>query len=327
MTELPAGYLLRRPREADAQAIVELLVACDIADHGRPDSTLEDLRADWAHPRFDRARDAWTVTGPDRSIVGYAWAWARVPYVDVQADVLVQPDHRGKRIEEVLLGVLEGRGREHAAGAPAGAKATIALFAKPGSALAALLELRGYVRVRTYLRMTIHLKAGYPAARTLDGIEIRAFRLGVDERAAHATVEEAFADHFRFAPEPHEEWVSRREGHPEFDPDLWLVAWDGEEPVGAVLSYKFGDLGWVRELGVRARWRGRGVGRALLLESFRAFDQRCLDRVSLGVDAENESGATRLYESAGMREEERHDLYRLALRARGEAAPATPYGT
>ena len=314
MNELPPGFLLRRPELADALEIVALLVACDIADFGRPDSTLEDLQADWTHPRFDRSRDTWIVVAPDRAIVGYAWAWDRVPHVDVQGDVLVQPEHRGKGIEEVLLDLLEGRGREHAAAAPAEAGVHLAVFAKPGGALAVLLASRGYARVRTYLRMTIELKAGYPAHGAPEGIEIRRFRQGIDERAVHDLIEDSFSDHFRFAPEPHDEWMTRRVGHPEFDPELWFVAWDGEEPVGAVLPYVFGDLGWVRELGVRSRWRGRGVGRALLLETFRAFELRKLERVSLGVDAENATGATRLYEGVGMREEERHDLYHMTLR-------------
>lgn len=314
MTELPTGYLLRRPELADAQGIVALLNACDIADYGRPDSTLQDLQADWAHPRFDRSRDTWMVVSPDRAIVGYAWAWARVPHVDVQADIYVLPDCRGKGIEPVLLGLLEGRGGEHAAGAPAGAVAQIAVFAKPAGDLAALLESRGYALVRTYLRMTIDLRTGYPASTAPEGIEIRPIRLGMDERAVHTVIEESFADHFRFAPEPHEEWVSRRIGHPEFDPEIWFVAWEGQEAVGSALAYTFGDLGWVRELGVRARWRGRGIGKALLLEAFRALERRSRDRVSLGVDAENTSGATRLYEAVGMHEEERHDLYHLELR-------------
>ena len=120
------------------------------------------------------------VVGPDRGIVGYAWAWDRVPHVDVQADVHVMPGHRGKGIEQVLLDLLEGRGREHAAAAPAEAGVHLAIFAKPGSSLVALLESRGHVRVRTYLRMTIDLKVGYPAVDAPAGIEIRRFRRGVD---------------------------------------------------------------------------------------------------------------------------------------------------
>ena len=79
--------------------------------------------------------------------------------------------------------------------------------------------------------------------------------------------------------------------------------------VGAILPFQFGDLSWVRELGVRAAYRGRGVGKALLVNAFRMFDNRGSRRVSLGVDAGNTTGATALYEKAGMKVEQRHELY------------------
>ena len=54
-------------------------------------------------------------------------------------------------------------------------------------------------------------------------------------------------------------------------------------------------------LGVRRAWRRQGLGEALLLRSFAAFRQRGLTRGTLGVDASSVTGATRLYERAGMR--------------------------
>ena len=60
------------------------------------------------------------------------------------------------------------------------------------------------------------------------------------------------------------------------------------------------SCGYVGALGVRRAWRGRGYGRALLLHSFREFRRRGQPRVTLGVDAANPTGATRLYESVGM---------------------------
>ncbi|MGH7680557.1 MAG: GNAT family N-acetyltransferase, partial [Candidatus Eiseniibacteriota bacterium] len=188
------------------------------------------------------------------------------------------------------------------------------LFAKAESALARLLELRGYERVRTFLRMTIELASGYPEPFTPSGIDITPFRRGLDERDLHDVIESAFADHFRFAAEPHDEWVARRVGHPEFDGDLWLLAREGETVVGGILPYPFGDLGWVRELGVRDGWRGRGIGKALLLRAFHMFQERGRRKVSLGVDAANAWGAIKLYEDIGMFVEERHDLYRLPVR-------------
>jgi mycothiol synthase len=309
MTELPAGYLLRRPRDEDAQALVDLMVAIDIDEQGSPDTEIEDLQADWSLPRFDKVRDSWTIAAPDRSFAGYGWVWDRVPHVDLQADVHVHPKHRALGLEQALLDRIEERGREHVPVAPAGEKVTVAVFAMAGTSLARILEERGYTRTRTFFRMTIDLADGYPAPTTPEGIEIRPFRSGEDDREVHATIAESFADHFRFAPEPHEEWVSRRMGHPNFDPSLWLVAWEGESMAAAILPFQFGDLSWVRELGVREAYRGRGIGKALLLASFRMFEERGSKRVSLGVDAGNATGATELYEKAGMRVEQRHELY------------------
>ena len=125
MTELPTGYLLRRPRDEDAQALVDLMVAIDIDEQGSPDTEIEDLQADWTLPRFDKARDAWTIASPDRSFVGYGWVWDRVPHLDLQADVHVHPKHRALGLEQALLDRIEERGREHVPVAPAGEKVTV----------------------------------------------------------------------------------------------------------------------------------------------------------------------------------------------------------
>jgi ribosomal protein S18 acetylase RimI-like enzyme len=59
-------------------------------------------------------------------------------------------------------------------------------------------------------------------------------------------------------------------------------------------------MGWVDGLCVRRPWRKRGLGLALLLHSYGMFHERGKLRVGLGVDAENITGALRLYEKAGM---------------------------
>ena len=321
--ELPEGYLLRRPTPEDAEAVAQLMIAVDIGETGQPDTSVQDVRDDWELPRFALGRDAWVVNaGPTPSrgpLVAYAWVWDRVPHVDLQGDLYVHPEHRGRGIEPVLLRLLEERTSEHVASAPSGETVRLGVFTLADTPLVQDLVDRGYEHVRTFLRMTIDLTQGYPSTPAIPGIEIRPFRRGVDEPILHRVIEESFADHYRFAAEPHEEWVARRTGHAEFDPTLWLVAWEGTESVAGVLTYQFEDLSWIRELGVRPAWRGKGIGKALLLETFREFARRGRNRVSLGVDAANASGATRLYESVGMREEQRHDLYQwTAGKARGD---------
>ena len=79
---------------------------------------------------------------------------------------------------------------------------------------------------------------------------------------------------------------------------------------------------------MRRPWRRQGLGEALLLCSFRAFRERGYTRGTLGVDASSPTGATRLYERAGMRVY-RDTLFlsvRCAARVRAcrDSAPAVP---
>ena len=73
--------------------------------------------------------------------------------------------------------------------------------------------------------------------------------------------------------------------------------------LGALLGdwKRMGDWGWVGSLGVRDGWRRRGIGESLLLTSFAEFHRRGERKVALGVDVQNPTGATRLYERVGMR--------------------------
>jgi ribosomal protein S18 acetylase RimI-like enzyme len=94
---------------------------------------------------------------------------------------------------------------------------------------------------------------------------------------------------------------------------LWTVAWDGEEVAGVIRGDPKRWGGGFGMLGVRRPWRRRGLGLALLRETFGLFYDRGEGRVGLGVDAENPSGATRLYERAGMHVEAEHQTWEKEL--------------
>ena len=79
-------------------------------------------------------------------------------------------------------------------------------------------------------------------------------------------------------------------------------------------SFEDAEMGWVGTLGVRRPWRKRGLGLALLRHSFNEFYRRDKRKVGLGVDAQNLTGALRLYESAGMHIDLAHDFYEKELR-------------
>jgi ribosomal protein S18 acetylase RimI-like enzyme len=148
--------------------------------------------------------------------------------------------------------------------------------------------------------MTIELTEEPPEPELPDGLSIETFR-SEDARAWHNAANEAFADEWGFTSLPFDEWWEMRSTAADFDPTLWFLVRDGDE-IAAFARCDAGRRGggFVGMLGVRKQWRRRGLGLALLRHAFREFRRRGAPRVSLGVDAENPTGATRLYERAGM---------------------------
>jgi mycothiol synthase len=143
-----------------------------------------------------------------------------------------------------------------------------------------------------------------PAPAAIEGIEIRTYRPDEDEQRTYEAQEESFEDHWDHNPQPVETWREFSVKQSNFDPSLWFLAWDGEEVAGLLLGFleRSGDpgYGWVGTVGVRRRWRRRGIGEALLRHSFRALHDRGQRGVRLSVDAESLTVATRLYERVGM---------------------------
>lgn len=92
------------------------------------------------------------------------------------------------------------------------------------------------------------------------------------------------------------------------------MATEDGEAAGAVFCAPQHDGYLIEWLAVRRPWRQRGLGLALLLESFRRLREHGIRRASLVVDSESPTGATRLYERAGMHAERTYAVYRKGLR-------------
>jgi ribosomal protein S18 acetylase RimI-like enzyme len=135
------------------------------------------------------------------------------------------------------------------------------------------------------------------------GVHVAPFDVEAHGCALHAAVETAFADEWGFEPRPYDTWAEKAFGVARFDPALVTVAWADGTPAGFSLAYpkRMGDWGWIWLIGVLPAWRRRGLGLALLRESFRRIAQTGETIAALGVDAANPTGATRLYDRAGMR--------------------------
>jgi ribosomal protein S18 acetylase RimI-like enzyme len=117
----------------------------------------------------------------------------------------------------------------------------------------------------------------------------------------HAAIEEAFEHEWGHTPETFDVWRERTPARGGYAPELWIVVRDGAEIAAVTVcdAKRFG-MGWIAAVAVRPAWRKRGLGLAMLYEAFRRFRERGETVVGLGVDAQNPTGATRLYERAGM---------------------------
>jgi ribosomal protein S18 acetylase RimI-like enzyme len=119
--------------------------------------------------------------------------------------------------------------------------------------------------------------------------------------------------HWEFTPSPLEHWLKWRQGRSDYHPALWRIADEQGEIAGAALCFGEGRAGWVLDLAVRPASRRSGLGLLLLQSGFAALWRRGHTRVGLEVDSENETGATRLYERAGMRVTRRYATYEKTL--------------
>ena len=152
-----------------------------------------------------------------------------------------------------------------------------------------------------------------------DGLEIRPVTPETERAIFHAD-NEAFKDHWGGFDDSDEHLKSWIEG-PNFDPTLWVIAWDGDEVaagnVNAIHPEENAAVGvqrgWLHSVFTRRPWRKRGLANALIARSLVLIKERGMDLGVLGVDADNPTGALGLYERNGFKVSVRSTAWRKPL--------------
>jgi mycothiol synthase len=312
----------------DVPAIVEIINA--EWEHDRLPSrvTVAEKTAEYAHAsdKFDARRDL-TIAEFDGRAIGYGVrGWYDAADSDLRqyrVDGSVHPAWRRRGIGRALLlenmclaeqlaashQTLRGRAfgsqsHEHQAGDET------------------LLRGAGFVPARHFFDMLRPTLDEVPDLPLPAGLEIRSANAG-DARAVWLADVEAFRDHWG-GYDDSDESFQRFVDAPEFDPDMWVVAWADDEVAGGVVNGIYAEEnawlgvrhGWLDSVFTRRPWRRRGLARALIARSLVLLRERGMTGAMLGVDAANATGALGLYESVGFHVEHRSTAWRKPFEVR-----------
>ena len=321
----PSGLVIRPyAGESDIPELVRIINAEYAADNINERRTEDGERAYLASPSesFDVARDVVMAELGGRAVAVAGQDWTDTRDGELREYHLwgaVDPEFRGRGIGTALLADNERRARELAATQATDRRRVFGSSSADDRPAAALLRSSGYVVVRWYFDMVRASLEGLIDTPLPEGFELRPVT-----RELYLTLwranREAFRDHWGGSDES-EEAMHRFFDQPDADPELWLIAWDGDEIAGGVLNWISPDenatlgvqRGWLASVFTRRQWRRRGLARALIASSLGVLRERGMTSAALAVDADNPMSALGLYEEAGFVVDERFAAYRKPM--------------
>jgi ribosomal protein S18 acetylase RimI-like enzyme len=308
---------LRAPTIDDAPAVLEVLVAREIADIGVPDFVLGDVLDEWGASELDLAADARVVELEGRIV---AYAVVRGPGTLAS----VAPEYEGRGIGVRLLGWAEGRECE------LGRSDHRQWIGSGNMRGRSLLQAAGYALARSYWRMGLRLEDLEDRPDTAPaGLRLRSLEVERDAVALHALDAASFAGAPDYLPESLQAFREEHLGAHDLDPNLSCVAELGWQIAGFLLARRWTEapVGFVDILAVHPDHQREGIGTSLLAEAFGLFRAAGLEEAQLGVASTNPR-ALALYERLGMTRGFRYDTYERptipSATTAGKSAPPNP---
>lgn len=310
-------FTVRPTQWSDLEAVTTLIREVLTADGDAMSAvTSAELEREWKSEGFTLETDAWVAVTDDGRVVGCEEFNHRHAHAYFSGDGYVHPEFRGLGIGTALLRMVT----ERACKEMELAEPDLRVYIRNGMSGAdqsarEIHEREGYKPLRYHWMMEINLTEAPKVLPFPAGIELRPFERDTQAYLVFQAEDEAFRDHWSHVPGHFGNWRLRKLEREEFDPTLWHISWDGDQIAGYSQTRYRNEIGWVGNLGVRRPWRKRGLGEALLLHSFNEFYKRGMTRIGLGVDASNPTGATRLYQKAGMQIAVEDVIYEKELRS------------
>ena len=316
------AYQFRHANESDIAAIA---IVANESRRGQPahrDKTPDELR-DEIYEAVGFDPDGLWIVLQDCEPAGYANAIVesvgdeRVGYVVIE----VVPSHRENGIEQELmtkaLTFIESKGAD---------RARSRAFEKD-EWFKALLESLDFASDRRFFTMVCARRNLGDAPSPPDGVRFRhQFLNDAGDEDLSILVEvlnESFREHYGWVPGTERQFKSLRDS----TEDIFRITYATKD--GRVIGFSLLEDsvvfnrehgtkdGWILTVGVLKNHRKMGVGRALIADCMRWFDEHGTTTVRLGVDAENRD-ALDLYTSLGFEVAWENYIYEKRL-ASGEA--------
>lgn len=320
--DLKKDFHIRPARMEDADIVADLFNLCSQEIIGKNDFESGELIAGWKAANIDIEKDTLTVSDGE-NLIGYADVWGFLPpYVRVNTWARVHPKYKNLGIGWALNKWSESRAIELTQKAEKDLQTfTVSYINVEEKESMQLLSDLGAKPVRYSWVMEADIPENIIAKNSTTNFTIKVVTPDAYYEI-YLLKEETFSDHWGHIDTAEEEgWKEFQSEHiqdPNYDPDLWFAAEVNGELVGFIIGNKstpFGDdYGWVSILGVKREYRKSGIGKALLLHFFQAIKVNGSKRVGLSVDTDSLTGATKLYESVGLRVIEQYVRLEKVLR-------------
>ena len=266
--------------EVDFPIILDLINACKSVDQDERTDNLSDVQRNYSHlVNCDPYLDIIFA-----EINGQPVGYCRLYWYQVSSDNsriytgvgYLHPACRNQGIGHAIMRWGENRLHRISENHPQDGERYIECFTSgTETGKIAILEEFGYTPQRHFFIMVRPDLENIPAAPLPAGITVLPVK-PQHYRAIWDAMQEAFTDHWGFSPATEEDYHNWQES-PLFQPDLWQIAWAGDQVVGTVLAFVDSSAnreyhrlrGWTEEICVRRPWRKQGIAKALICLSLR----------------------------------------------------------
>jgi mycothiol synthase len=310
---MSSNIVIRNYRPNDLRALVTLINEADAVDKLERAATLQQMEHEMSFPTAHPETDCFLAWEEDR-LVGYTDLYVREG--DAQSDSVVycwgvvHPGWRRLGLGRRLLEAAYERARDYARGIKVGQVHFHCNCRDIEADRRALYTSFGMERVRFFVNLERSLNGNVPPVEVPDGFRLRTFDPEHDAETVWRVDNLAFRDHWGHIEGKLEEflhWIDK----PHIRPELWFLAEEKASGEVVGLALNIVDPDWIAQTGrqegeldslaVLREHRKKGLGTALLVQSLHAFHEAGMQAAHLYSDADNLTGAMRLYEEVGFR--------------------------